>query len=197
MDTASAAIQIDSCARLAPFTDPVRLIRVARYHAIREGVHPSDIEDCEVTFTEQMLWRLRSSDILAGVTHKSAWLHQCARNHVRSFQRQRLRNPAMSLTAAVERREHRSQLIDRRTPETEALRKQAIQDLGRAVDMLRPAHRTLVVYFYGMGYTAPEIARISGKSTRAIEQSLYRARAFLRDELRRAGYCAADWTPTA
>src|SRR5258706_16261413 len=69
------------------------LAYLGRVTAERVGVHPRDVEVCEITFVEQMI-ALNERKLRHLIASGSfAWIHERARDHARTFRRNVDRRP--------------------------------------------------------------------------------------------------------
>jgi DNA-directed RNA polymerase specialized sigma24 family protein len=179
---------LDACAQ--EIVD--KMIHLGRYHAVREGVPQSDVDDCELTFVENMLL---SGANWASPTAKpcDTWLHRCAQNHARNFRRSVVRRDRRFVSLGAHHlRSLREGLIDAETPESLLLRKHVRKSIDGAVAQLVPEVRSMLYSHHVQGNSAPEIALQSGRTTRAVEQALYRARRSVKSQLSRQGFDALD-----
>ena len=125
--------------------------------------HTGSKSDADDIFQEVFLQTVRKKPVFDSEEHEKAWLLRvtlnCLKNHWRMAWRR-----------------HDTPLDDRipfPEPEDSAL--------DEALWRLTPKYRTAVHLFYCEGYTAEEIARMSGEKPSTIRTRLTRARAQLRE----------------
>nr|WP_281349871.1 RNA polymerase sigma factor [Paenibacillus tengchongensis] len=70
--------------------------------------------------------------------------------------------------------------ISSQTPEQEALRKEATQELDRNLNNLAEPYRSVVQLYYFQRHSYQEIAEQKGVSVKTVESQLYRARQMMR-----------------
>jgi len=112
-------------------------------------------------------WRERAS--IAAHPEPRAWLFSTARHRALGELR-RARRASRALLALVSRPEEQASLAS-----------QAVEVLDLLERNLSHADRALFVLRYSHGFTAAELARMSGESPEAIRKRLSRARAKLAD----------------
>jgi RNA polymerase sigma factor (sigma-70 family) len=174
-----------------------KMFRLGRFHAVREGVPLSELEDCETTFVERMLLIAEEPEFYMSSVLREAWLHRCARNHARNFRRHIFRRDrqCVSISALHEQVAREKEASEKQSPEFLLLRNHTQSTLDTAFGGLIPEMQRVLLSHYMLGLTASEIARRSGKSTHAVEQALYRARRLMRGQLAQQGVSASDGWP--
>ena len=121
------------------------------------------IEDAEEVLQDTLLQFLRTAPDLQSPAHEKAWLLRVTLNCLKSHWRMAWRRHDTPLDDRIPFPEPEDSALD------EALRR------------LTPKYRAAVHLFYYEGYTAEEIARMSGEKPSAIRTRLTRARTQLRE----------------
>jgi RNA polymerase sigma-70 factor, ECF subfamily len=168
------AAQADSAA-FAPLYDRY-LPRVYRY--LRARV---DSEETAADLTQDVF--LRALDSLPSYQARglpfAAWLFRIARNAVTdTHRRRRAHLPLDGIPPAQE-----TTVPD---PEAQTLHDDDLRDLGRLLAQLDPARRELLALRFAAGLTAPEIARVTGRSEAAVKKQMSRTLTQLKERYRAA-----------
>jgi len=108
----------------------------------------------------------------------SAWLFRIARNA--AIDRARSRRPAI----AWDRVQEAEQPVEQTTPESEALRNDAMRRFDALVSPLDDDKRDLLSLRFVAGLTTPQIARVLGKSDAAVRVQLSRTLKILKEHHR-------------
>jgi RNA polymerase sigma-70 factor, ECF subfamily len=166
------AAQADSAA-FAPLYDRY-LPRVYRYLRAR-----TDSEEAAADLTQDVF--LRALDALPSYQARglpfSAWLFRIARNAVTDTHRRRRTHLPLDGPPST----HETTAAD---PETQTLRDDDLRDLRRLLAQLDPAKRELLALRFAAGLTAPEIARVTGRSEAAVKKQMSRTLNQLKERYR-------------
>jgi RNA polymerase sigma-70 factor (ECF subfamily) len=153
------------------------LARVYRYLRAHVG---SDDEAADLT--QQVF--LKALDALPRYrprgTPFAAWLFQIARHTVTDAYRRR--RPTVAWEALPEALHP----LAEQEPEAAALRLEALAQLGALLARLDASKRELLALRFAAGLTAPEIAKVVGKSPAAVKKQLFRTMQMLKEQYREA-----------
>lgn len=117
-----------------------------------------------------------------------SWLLRIVANRCYDELRRRQRHPADSLDALpVEPAGEWTTLAPAETPDDYALRRELSRHLQRGIASLPPDQRLTLILSDVQGHSYDEIATITGVNLGTVKSRLSRARARLREELRRGG----------
>lgn len=78
--------------------------------------------------------------------------------------------------------------IDQNTPESSAMKQEAVSILRKAVASLKEEHRTVIILRDINGFSYEEIAKLTGCSVGTVKSRINRARSSLKDALIADGY---------
>jgi RNA polymerase sigma-70 factor, ECF subfamily len=120
--------------------------------------------------------------------HFRPWLLRIVTNRCYDELRRRQRQPANSLDALpVEPAVEWTTQAPEEAPDDHALRRELSRQLHRGIERLPPDQRATLILSDVQGHSYEEIATITGVTLGTVKSRLSRARARLRDELRRGG----------
>ena len=132
-----------------------------------------DRADAEDAFQNTFLALVRTHPTFTSLAHQKAWLLRTACNCCNDIGRKRQRRVETTLEG-----------IDVADPSSAPPQH---DDLDAALDLLTEQQRTAVHLRYFEGYTAEEIARITGEKSATVRSHLFRARQALKIELTLGG----------
>jgi RNA polymerase sigma-70 factor (ECF subfamily) len=144
------------------------------YRMLREREAAEDVAQ------EALLRAYRSAACFRAEGQFSAWLLAITANLCRTELRQRSRRPDYSGEPVVE-------LEAPGSVEADALQRLQGHEVYRALDLLSPEHRLVVLLFYFEELTQPEIARVCGCAVGTVKSRLHYALARLRRLLQPTG----------
>jgi hypothetical protein len=169
------------------------LKRVGRQFAWSEGVHPNDVDDCEITFVERMLFvyprNLRENLILG----RTGWINVCARNHAKNFKRNATRHGRRTDSVKEQSLQFCEIEESKGDPETRSVRTVMFNDLLACIDCLKPEVREILIRHHVLEESVADVAAACQRTVSATEQALFRGRKAVREHLGRKGLKAIDF----
>jgi RNA polymerase sigma-70 factor (ECF subfamily) len=141
-----------------------------------------DEEDAKDVLQDTLLAAARGIRGFRGASSLSTWLYTVARSFCMKKRRTSKFAPTETVSLDDPRQTPRAIAPDK-APDDAASDRELSALLGRAMGLLDPASREVLVLRDVEGLTAPEVARILDVSVDAVKSRLHRARAQVRSEI--------------
>jgi RNA polymerase sigma-70 factor (ECF subfamily) len=154
-------------------------------HVYRFGLRMcGNVEDAGDVAQESLISMARSLRDFRGDSSVSSWLYTIARRFCIKKRRRSKFAPAREDSLDAPEINAARRLADPApNPEQTTTNRELATALTRAIDLLDPAQREVLVLRDVEGLSAPEVARILGISIDAVKSRLHRARVVVRQEL--------------
>jgi hypothetical protein len=173
-----------------------RLGIIGRQAAIRVGVHPNDLDDCEITFVERMIL-LNDAKLKSTVNDGSfVWINVCARHHALNFLRDVSRYGRKVVSLEISTRRNFRDVLQQNDPQSSIIRSSLFDEISDCFEDLKPEVKEMLIRHVLLDEPVAVVADSLGRSRNATDQAMFRAKKNIREHLERKGLDMSDFGGT-